>query len=441
MQRYMFMLLGFCAMAVAAVFYLLPSATVRFEGELAMMAPEEALARLNAEERKMAFSDNLILTHATLALYAGDMATAKRALNRLTHVKTLTASVQEDLAEVARIEGNLTTAIRHLQAAYDFAPTPELRERLGLWHRTTRDRAAEIRVLQSVSPKRLSDSEVERLASLLTSTRRLNELEALYRVIAGGETALADRFKERLVDYLVETGRANDAVTAAVDWFEAADHDQLPLDIAVPVLIARGEIGSATELAILAVQYAPQTSHTMILKFTRSGHRAIALDLQRRTLSQRRDISVAHWDSLVEVTELTGDLRGLRVAMAIAGRQAPDQVLIAVLTQFLRYQGAAALTPYRAYLTPELLDDAPLIGAAWSMQGDQAGPAYDYLLAAAERQMIDWDRNIWLATANKLRGTKVFAALLGWAVRDPHLVAALRREFIVASDPAEPAVR
>lgn len=437
MQRYVFMLLGFCSLAVLAILFLLPSATVRFEGELAMMEPDDALDRLNTVSQVVEFSDNLNLTHARLAMMSGDMGTARHALNSLGGVKALTALVQDNLAEASRIDGDLAGAITHLTAAYADTPTPERRKALGLYHRIGKDTDAEIRVLQSVPPKRLTDWEVIRLAELLSSTRRFDLLEALYRVVAAGETQVADVFKMRLVDYLVETGRAGAAVDVALVWYRVADYDQRPLDIAVPVLIGRGAITQAAALALRALQSSPATSHRMILTFAKSGHRAIALDLQQRNLARSPAPSVAEWATYTAMAEMTGDLRGLRQALSVAMQSKIDEdVLIPVLMQFLRYQGAGALTPYRGLLTPSLLRKSPLIGAAWASARHHTALAYADLIRAAEHPLSDWDKDIWIHTANTLRGTDAFAGLIGGEVQDPRLLTALQGGFVARVDPA-----
>ncbi|MGO4914809.1 tetratricopeptide repeat protein [Pseudogemmobacter sp. W21_MBD1_M6] len=437
MQRYVLMLSGFCALAVLAILFLLPSPTVRFEGELAMMEPDDALVRLNRASDATEFSDNLSLTHADLAMMSGDMATARRALVRLSGVKPLTALVQDDLAEIARINGDLSGAITHLTAAYADTPTPERRKALGLYHRIGQNKAAEITVLQSVPPRRLSDWEVIRLADLLSSTRQFEPLEALYRVVAAGETKVADAFKMRLVDFLVETGRPDDAAAVALIWYRDADYDQAPLDIAVPVLIGRGAIAQAAALALRALQSSPDTGHSMILTFAKSGHRAIALELQRRNLARSLVVSNEEWATYTVMAEMTGDLRGLRQALSSRTQsRIEEDVLIPVLMQFLRYQGAGALTPYRALLTPALLRKAPLIGAAWARAHHRTAEAYADLVSAAQQPLSDWDKDIWVYTANTLRGTDAFAGLLGGAVQDPRLLDALRGSFIARLDPA-----
>jgi hypothetical protein len=134
---------------------------------------------------------------------------------------------------------------------------------------------------------------------------------------------------------------------------------------------------------------------------------------------------------------MTGDLRGLRQALSFSAEtRIGEDILIPVLMQFLRYQGAGALTPYRRLLTPSLLRKAPLIGAAWASAHHNAAEAYADLVRAAQQPMIDWDKDIWIYTASTLRGTDAYAALLDGAVLDPRLLESLQSSFIARIEPA-----
>lgn len=437
MRRHLAFLASFCGMALIAILSLRPTDAVRLEGSLAELTPEAALAQLDAAAGRMAFSENLALIYSRLALESGDTGKARAALDQRMPDTGPAALREEQMAEVERSAGNLRGATLHLMRAYRAEPTDARRLELGLLHRLRRDDAAEIGVLQSVPLEKLTPWEMGRLADLLIRAGEVTEAEALYRRAADFPGKVADGFRASLIDLLAESGRLDAAMSVAMRWSEADAPGRNSLDIVVPVLLDRGAVGQAYALARHALRDAPETSHVLLRHFARSGHRAIVLDLQARRLRQGGKLSAAEWASLIELAAGSGDLRGLRGALALTGAgQVDPQVLAGVLLQLLRFQGPAALVPYHRFLSADLLRRAPLVGAAVTAADGRSDLAHAYLRHAAQIEMTDWDRDIWLSTASRLHGTQAYRQLMSDAGIDRRLRSELAAAFIARAEPA-----
>ena len=156
MRRYLIFLASFCGLAVIAIVQLHPSEALRLEGELASLTPEAALDRLDGAAYRIAFTDNLALVYSRLALDAGQVHKARAALAGLARSVDRNAPMQDQLAEVERLVGNLPAATAHLQAAYRLDPTEARRTALGRWYRLQKDAPAELAVLGSVPAEELT---------------------------------------------------------------------------------------------------------------------------------------------------------------------------------------------------------------------------------------------------------------------------------------------
>lgn len=437
MQRYLVFLASFCALALTAILSLRPTDAIRLEGSLAELTPEAALEALDSAAGKIEFNENLALIYSRLALGSGDIAKARAALAHGGEAGGLNALGEEQLSEVARISGNMRLATTHLRRAYQKEPTADRRLTLGLWYRLQRDRLGEIRTLQSVPLDALTEWEVERLAQLLLQGGQVAEVEVLYADAAEFEGEAADVFKTRLIDLLAETGRLDATMTVTLRWFADAKPDPRALEIAIPVLLDRGAVGEAYALARHAQDEAPHTSHVLLPLFARSGHRAIVLDLQQRWLRRATQISAAEWATLTDLAARSGDLRGLRDALVVSsGRAVEAKALEQVFLQFLRFEGPEGLVSYHRFWTADLMASAPLVAAAVSGLGGRPDLAYGHLRAAARQNMIDWDRDIWLATARHLQGTDAYRRLMSDPTIEGGLRAALAGPFIAVADPS-----
>ena len=438
MRRHLVFLASFCALALIAILSLRPTEAVRVEGSLAELTPEAALEVLDRAAGTGAFSENLALIYSRLALGAGDPAKARRALSRIATQEGLNALGEEHLSEVERMAGDLAKASMHLQRAYRQEPTEARRLKLGLWARLQRDRMAELQVLQSVPPDKLTGWEVERLADLLLQAGQMADVEALYRQTTGIGGDEADWLRASLVDLLAETGRLDAAMAEVRRWFVAEAPDQHVLEVTLPVLLDRGALGEAFALARLSQDMAPESSHVLLPLFARSGHRAAVLALQDRWLRGANRISADEWKTLAGLAAGSGDLRGLRAALAIQSVPPKDpQILEEVFLQFLRFQGPDSLWPYLRFMTAEQMDSAPLVGAAVMRAAGRPDLVYRYLVAAARQPMIDWDRDIWMGMARQFQGTDTYRQLMSDPAIGDGFRIALADRFILAADPAE----
>lgn len=430
MRAYLLMLFGLCAFAVFGIVFLRPSEALRLEGELGSLTPEEALERIDAAAGVMTFHDNLYLVQADLALQSGDPTRARTALLRAA-VQEQTAVVQDQLAEVARVEADLDAAVGHLQSAYLLDPTDERRQRLGYWYRLQGNEAAELTLLGKAQVATLTLWEADRLARLLVSGKRFDDLEQLFLAQSAEPGPMANHFRPRLIDYLLESNRREDAVAQALRWFDAAP-DAQPLETVIPVLTRRGALAEAYALAVTALDGTHEDTHRLLPLFAKAGYRGVTLDLQDRWLSSGRDLDDKGWKTLVRLAEMTGDLRGLRQALE-RGDELEPEVLGEVMLQFLRLQGPRALLPWHDRLTPELLEEVPLIGAAMMAEQGWTAGLHGYLAAAARQEMSDWDQSIWLALVERLRGTPLHTDLTRMPGPNPRLEAALGTAFVSAA--------
>ncbi|TNC74975.1 hypothetical protein [Rubellimicrobium roseum] len=435
MQRYAFALFAICAVAVYAILVLRPDPAVEFEAELSGMEPAEALARLEARDGRVDLTENLRLLQARLATAAGDLDAARAAYEEIIATGSPTARLFDELADVAALSGDLAAAAAFKARAQDMEPQADRRQALGYWYRLLGDEAEETRLLVATAPERLTDFERERLAALLLARGETDAYRDLHMAISetGGEGALAAR--RRLLELGIDAGRPDEALELALGWFRMEPHRKEGLDASLRTLVGRGALDQAVRLATVAVGTDPEIGPVPVTAFIDTGHGGIGRRLQALWLAGDAGLDGQDWQALVRVAERTGDLTGLREALARAShRRSPDGIAAdapppaTVFLQFLRYQGARALLPYQGAMTSQTFEGAPLVGAAWYGWLRQPTATYDYLLAAAEGPLTDWDRAIWMSVASDLRGTPFFRSLLAGAPRDAGLRELLSRD-------------
>uniref|UniRef100_A4WZV9 Uncharacterized protein n=1 Tax=Cereibacter sphaeroides (strain ATCC 17025 / ATH 2.4.3) TaxID=349102 RepID=A4WZV9_CERS5 len=427
MRDRILMLGGGGLMALFAVLALRPAETVRLEGELGSMTPEAAMARLEAMAGRVELTDNLRLVQADLALRAGHPAAAERALagDRPQEAGAGAEAVLADRrAEIARMAGDLEAAVRHLRRAQELKPDAGRRHRLGYWLRLLGDEPAELELLAGVPTVQLQPWEAGRLAQLLVRAGRTEEVEWLLRAAAEGPDPLAGAMRPRLLDVLLETGRRDEVVPLALAWCAAAGNTD-PLEAALPVLINRGALAEAYALARSALEREPAAAHRLLPLFARGGHRAMTFDLQARWIAETPEMDARGWRTLLTVTEITGDLRGLRGALERSGPGLEPEITGRALLQFLRFQGPSALLPWQDRMTPDLVRAEPLVGAAFMGLQGRPEEVHRLLALAAARPLSEWDRTLWLSLAGSLRGTAGHADLMARPGANPDLPAAL----------------
>lgn len=426
--------LAICAFAGLALFALHPKPSVQLEGEIAMLEPLIALQRLNAAAN-MGMHRNLALTHAALALEAGEFDVTETVLRKLTMEGQDTVEIELMLASAGRLSGDPESEMDHLAAAYALDPSSALRQRLGLAFRIYRQPAQERALLLSVSGGDLTSHEAKRLADLLRQSRQFNLLATLYRVRAGGDGPDVGETKQLYVNHLLESGRLAEAHTQVLQWFEASRRDQQMLEASIPAFINWGALDGAMSLAILALQVAPKTSYRIIAVFLKNGEQDSALAFQQEWLDHVRLIPSEAWPTLLATAEQSGNLSGLRAALS---KTSPDSLaadqLSAVLMQFLRSLGVQSLYPYTAYLRPDVLDTQPLLGAAWAAHQSNQMAAVNYLRKASMGEMTEWDWQIWGNVAHNLNGSFAYQMLLADAPADSRARSVLQQAFMVKQD-------
>lgn len=430
--------LAVCTFAGFALFALHPKPSVQLEGEIAMLPPSVALQRLNAAN-DIDIPRNLALTHAALALEAGEFDVAKTVLRRLRTAGQDTVEIELMLANVSRLSRDTVGQLGHLSAAYALDPSVALRQQLGLAYRADRLPEQERALLMSVPGGELTSHEARRLADLLRQSRQFNALETLYRNRAEGHGPDADEAKQLFIYYLLESSRHAEAQHYAMRWFEASRNDQHMLKTAIPAFVNWGAQDEAMSLALSAIQVAPMTSYQLIAVFLDGGQQDSALAFQRAWLAVNRTIPAEAWPTLVDIAERTGSLAGLRLALSKTSPDAlPTELLSEVLLQFLRYQGSQSLYPYAAYMRQDVLQLQPLIGAAWAAGQSNQIEAAALLIKAAKTEMTEWDWLIWGDVANSLKGSSAYQTLLANAPIESRARSVLESAFMAKPDQPAP---
>jgi tetratricopeptide (TPR) repeat protein len=428
MSRYPLIVLYFCLLAIITIIFLRPDPNVRFEAETARLAPEDALSLLKDDPQRAAGSRNLMLAKAELAAQSGDFKLARKSLSQLALIDPSTPAPRDALADVARISGDLKSAARHLEMAQRIRPRPDRRIQLANLYRQLHDTEKERRTLNSVSPEDLTAPERQRLMQLMVLGGEFETLEDMLETLSLLPPTEAEPYRTRLVDLLIEDGRTEQAIQSIAAWFMLDERQQAVLVAMVPSLIEHGLADQAHRLALMSMQQTPEDGHILLPFFARTGHGAEFRSLQDIWLEAGIPLTDEGWNTLIRLAETTGELRGLRQAFARAEIKSMEASLIGdALMQFLRYQGARALEPYREVMSENVLRTTPLLGAAWMADQRRPQEALDYLLQAAQSPLTEWDQQIWLRSAQQLQGSPVYAALLQGDWSDDPLRVSLRQ--------------
>ena len=414
-----------------------PRPAVQLEGEIAMLAPADALRKLDESPDSVSLQRNLALTHAALALNAGEFAVTRRVLLALKSSGEDSVEIEEMLADASRLAGNSRDEITFLANAYMLEPSQSLRQKLGLAYRERRLPTEERQLLLAVPAEDLTAYEAHRLAQLLRQTRDFPSLERLYRIRAEGDASDANEAKQQLINFELEAGQSQQAQRLALSWFEASRRNQDILKTAIPAFVNWGALDEAMSLAYAVLEISPKGSYPLIIVFLDGGHQDRAFEFQSAWLARMEAVPDETWPILIDVAERTGNLAGLRLAMSrTSPGKLPADIQARVLLQFLRYQTVQALYPYAAYMRKDVLLAQPLIGAAWSaFQGNQSEAAV-YLALAQKQEMTDWDWLIWDQLAKTMRGTPAYQILLGTVAPGSRAQSVLETAFMAKVDPS-----
>ncbi len=428
MRTHLIGLVAFLTLALVAVVALQPDARTRFEADLSHLPPEEALALLEQPGAYAPEDRNIALLHASLLEATGAFQPARAILENLLADSPDNVALSNELAALSVTTGDTQAALRYAEAAWRTEPDRASRERLGLLHRLSRDTAGEIALLASVPAETLTPFEAARLAQLLVSTGDLEGAETLYRHLAETRGPSTDEARKRLVVFLIDAGRSDEARILAADWYTAGSRDFATVEALLPVFIARGAIDEARWYAEVAMSGSPEMGHRLVGVFSRAGHRAIARHLHDAVLAQTDGISREEWQTLIDYAALTGDVSGLQKGIGTAPEGSiPTRQLSEALLQMLRYRGPQALAPYRQLATEELTREAPLVAAAFDIDQARHDSTVRNLVDAAGRNLDEWDQEIWISMAGRLRGTGFDRKLAASLIPSPRLAEAARQ--------------
>ena len=426
MRTYLSMLLMLCLLTIGAAILLRPSAVVQYEAQLSRLHPEDALALLAAHGSYGPAERDIALLHARLALQSGDVAQADAGFRRLLDEMPNEPGLRDELARSARVQGDLRGAARWLAEAYQIAPSPARRDQLAVMYRLLRDPQAELALIETIPADALHPPDMDRRIQLLQALDRAPQIREMCTDLAQGAGPLASRARRCVLDYLIDEAQMDTALAQSMGWFVAAGHDPQVIDDVLPTLIGRGAIDTAYSFAVNAMAAAPDTAARIVPPFVRAGHRMAARSLQDAWLSQARSLRHEDWVALIEQAGVTGDLSGLRLALA---RFAPGDTAAtdtaAALRQLLRYQGSRALLPFQDHLTPEVAAAGPLVAAGMALEMSRPEAARQALIVASHSDLDAWDRDVWVALAERLRDTPAWQMLQGGGIADPRLSAAL----------------
>lgn len=425
MRRYDFTIVLICLAAIGLVLLLLPDPMVKLEAKMASLEPENALIEFAQIKSASDRSRNLNLMHARLAMAAGDFAAARTQYLLVDDDVSQNPEILDELAALAAMSGDLADAREFKTRAHALAPDVNRRQDLGYWLRLSGDREAEADLLATVPLRSLTGFEKQRLSELLLASGNIHAYRDMLtdRAAAKGDDALEAR--GQLLELAIEMGDAAGALRFALDWSAADPLDRDNLELSLRTLIARGATAEALELAEFAVTRNPHIGSVPVYTFIAAGHGGIARRLQDLWLDTDPLLDSADWIALSVIAERSGDLAALRHALVRNvtddAPPPPDAFL-----QFLRYQGARALMPYRAHMTEDLFAQMPLLGAAWYSLQRNAPHTFAFLVAAAnsaEVPLTDWDRSIWMSITQDLRGTPYYRELLSKPSRDAKITA------------------
>ena len=408
MRRYIAILLAFCLICSAGLFLLRPGPDVRLEAEVLRLPAEEGLALLERRRTETGLSDNLYLLNARLAAAGGDYFRAE-ALFRLvlTRSDTPPAEVFDELARVALLSGAASDATTYLLRAYEADPTPARRRTLGLRYRTQGSADRERALLQEIAVATLDPQERNRLAELLVAVGDVAGYEKLLREGAALDDAGAAQQRADLIALMLEQDRNADALDDARGWIAALPDPAARSAEILATLMRHDAAEAAATFAFDAIDRNPDIGAAMPGILAGLGQGALARAVQSAWLDADTDIDAEDWDDATAFAAQTGDLLGLtRLLYAQPGDEVPAEAFMILL----RYDGPAALLPYRDWLADPIAA-RPLLGAALAAWLGQPEMTYTLLRKAARPDLSAWDREIWTQTALSLHGTAFEIAL------------------------------
>lgn len=406
-------LLALTAIGLAAALRQQPNAELRLEAEISRMPEAHALRRLDTATEPL--GPHLGFRHAQLAAAAGETDRAEGILAQLAEQEGTTDRIEGARADLARRAGDTARTVRHLAAAQNLAPTSERRQDLGGLHRRQSDTASERALLAAADPNELTPFEAVRLAELHAAAGAAEDYARLLAIRAGLGQADAGPAALLLTLALSTRGQMQRLSDEARKWLVRPDRAAL-LGAMARALKAVNQPGTGIARDLLAG--GDGYHRFLLIAFADAELHGAAQAVLSNWLSSRPALEPTDWMALTLYAERSGDLSLMRRALKEA---APGSVPGGVFLPFLRYQGAAALLPYHAFLDPETLVAAPMVGAGWAAWQRRPEAALGYLLLSASPDASAQDRELWRRTAEQLRGTGAYGQLIARRAADPAL--------------------
>ena len=408
--------LAFVVLAIWAAITFFPDRNLQLEAEIARLQPEAALSRLDAEVAAgRPLGAYLAFHQAELAATIGRDAQAAGILDTLAKVGTPSAELADARAALALRLGQFATATAFLAEAQQLAPIAERRQRLGYLYRQLRQPSAERALMAATDTGDLTPFERFRLVDLLTANSdHAAAATLLGKIITLDKNAAPDAVA-RLTLVLLDQDAPGQLEAAARLWLDRPDATAL-IEVMGRTLAAAGI--AAGPLTRNLAAGAPRARPVLVMALTDSGQMTAARAVQTDWIAERRSLQPAEWAASSHYAERSGDLSVLQLALqSDAAGTAPGSALLPIL----RYQGAAALLPYRRHLTPELLASTPLVAAGWAGFRQAPDLAYAALLQAAKGGLLPQDRALWRNIAASLAQSGVEARLRAAQAANPAL--------------------
>lgn len=395
MAGYPSLVIGLSILSLVAVVLLSASPEEKLERSLSRLSSDEALHRLNEVFLNGDRTPNLLMRRAELLSASGAFDKAQETLETLAESPEGAVLAHESLAELALNLGRVAAAASELKKAYALDRTPERLERMARLLDLGRQADAELALLQGAQPGDLTDRSAARLLELLVARGDMESAEQLLRARAELATPARSAMRGQLAELLIGAERANEATTLAAGWFER-NKDASALAVTVERLLERGVVDQARVLAEVALASGLPDAHAVIPRFAITGHNMLARALLRDWLAQNPKLDAEGEMKLLDYSRIMNDFSE---AQAFMRRNPPERLepefVIGVLKGGYFRFGLASLAGSKRYLSPSILDRAPLFAAEIMLASQRLSEAVKYLSAAAQRRLEPWEEDVW----------------------------------------------
>ena len=380
---------------VGAAFFLVPKGELDQEAQLTSLSETQALSLLNAAKDPL--SPPLAFQQAELTAATGNGALADRLLADLTARTGPTASIATARADLAFRAGNLRQGANYLAAAQSLSPNDNQRQKLAETYRRLGDSAAERTVLSTVPLTKLTASERIRLVDLMAADgailQALDVAHSAFLLPGQNRSALAERFAA----IALSAEQPDLLIQATATVLSEPDGPAMMMSIA-KVMTARPRL--AKTFAAAVVSQVPDARALLTKAFTEVRlYDAARLMIQPWVTFG--SVTTEGWEAVILYADRSGDIGPLKhlLQQMPVQEQPPKNVFLPLI----RYDGEGALLPYQLWLTPEYLENAPLVDAAWALTRQRPDEAF---VALQRGVQTSHDQTLWRALARRLQGTE-----------------------------------